>query len=85
MVGTFGSSVTVVCSTGAVVSSAGTGASNLPWTATPDNTYRFMLNAYREGDDYRAVDYFPPGTGTDATWRTIRLNDRDYLEMMLHW
>jgi len=84
MVGAFGSSVTVVCSTGAVVSSAGTGASNLPWTTMPDNTYRFMFSAYRDGDQYRTVDNYS-GAGTIASWRRIKLNDRDYLEMMLHW
>jgi len=84
MVGAFGSSVTVVCSTGAVVSSAGTGASNLPWTTMPDNTYRFMFSAYRDGDQLRAVDSYA-GMGTVTTWRKVKLNDRDYLEMMLHW
>ena len=85
MVGTFGSAVTVVCATGVTGTSAGTptGAANLPWTSMPDNTYRFMFSTYRDGEQYRTVDY--TGAGTVASWRTIKLNDRDYLEMMLHW
>ncbi len=85
MVGTFGSSVTVVCATG-ITGTAGmpTGVSSLPWTSMPDNTYRFMLNNYREGDQPRVIDGYG-GAGTIASWRMIKLNDRDYLEMMLHW
>lgn len=85
MVGAFGSPVTVVCVTGVTATSgAPTGGTNLPWTSTPDNTYRFMLNNYREGEQLRgSASYY--GVGTDATWRLIKLNDRDYLEMMLHW
>ena len=85
MVGTFGSSVTVVCTTGvAALAAVSPGTGKLPWTPMPDNTYRFMLSSYANGGQYHAVDdYF--GAGTVATWRMIKLNDRDYLEMMLHW
>ncbi len=84
MVGSFGSTVTVICATG-VTGSAGSGSySQLPWTSMPDNTYRFMLTSYREGEQLRASESFY-AAGTDATWRTIKLNDRDYIEMMLHW
>ena len=85
MVGAFGSTVTVVCATGiaGVMTGSSANASQLPWTSTPTNTYRFMLNNYREGEQLRAESYY--AAGTDATWRMIKLNDRDYLEMMLHW
>ncbi len=88
MVGAFGSSVTVVCATGITgvtgTSTTPTGATNLPWTSMPDNTFRFMFSAYRDGEQYRAMDS-NYGAGTVASWRMIKLNDRDYLEMMLHW
>ena len=86
MIGAFGSSVTVVCATGATGVSAGapTDGASLPWTAMPDNSYRFVFSAYRDGDQYRTVDSYT-AAGTIASWRMIKLNDRDYLEMMLHW
>lgn len=87
MVGAFGSPVTVLCTTGvtgAAVASGTSSAASLPWTSMPDNTYRYMLNNYREGAQFRATDSYG-GAGTVASWRMIKLNDRDYLEMMLHW
>ncbi len=85
MVGAFGSPVTVVCTTG-MTGAAGmpTGAASLPWTAMPDNSYHFVLSNYREGEQFRAIDSYG-GAGTVASWRMIKLHDRDYLEMMLHW
>lgn len=85
MVGAFGSPVTVVCATG-ITGTTGmpTGVSSLPWTSMPDNTYRFMLSNYRDGEQFHET-YSYGGAGTVASWRMIKLNDRDYLEMMLHW
>jgi hypothetical protein len=88
MVGTFGSTMTVVCTTGVTgvtgMTAAPTGTAGLPWTTMPDNTYRFMFSAYREGEQFRTLDSYS-GAGTAASWRMIKLNDRDYMEMMLHW
>lgn len=82
-IGAFGTTLTVDCATGAVVS-APANASNLPWTSVPDNSNRYLLNVYSEGKPLGTIDsYF--GVGTVTSWRAFKLNDRDYIEMMLHW
>ena len=43
-----------------------------------------MLNVYREGQPLETVDSYT-GAGTATSWRLLKLNNRDYLEMMLHW
>jgi hypothetical protein len=82
-IGAFGTTLTVDCATGALVS-APANASSLPWTSAPDNSNRYMLNVYSDGKPLGTIDgYF--GVGSVTSWRTIKLNDRDYIEMMLHW
>ncbi len=82
-IGPFATTLTVNCATGAAVN-APVNAANLPWTSVPDSSYRYMLNVYSEGKPLGTIDsYF--GVGTVTTWRTIKLNDRDYIELMLHW
>ncbi len=82
-IGPFATTLTVNCATGVAVN-APLNAASLPWTSVPDSSYRYMLNVYSEGKPLGTIDsYF--GVGTVTTWRTIKLNDRDYLELMLHW
>jgi len=82
-IGAFGTTLIVDCATGAVVN-APVNPSSLGWTRVPDNSNRYMLNVYSDGKPLGTIDgYF--GAGTVTSWRTIRLNDRDYIELMLHW
>lgn len=82
-IGTFGSTLTVVCATG--VSAAFNGdSSSVPWTTMPDNSYRYMLDIYRGRERLGTVDSYT-GAGTITSWRLLKLNNQDYLEMMLHW
>lgn len=82
-VGAFGSTLTVVCATGVSAASSGD-ASSLPWTTVPDSSYRYMLDVYRGQERLGTVDSYTEA-GTITSWRLIKLNNQDYLEMMLHW
>jgi len=82
-IGAFGATLTVVCSNGAIVSFPGN-TSNLPWTTTQDSSYRYMLNVYSAGQPLGVVDIYT-GVGTVTSWRMIKLDHQDYLEMMVHW
>jgi hypothetical protein len=82
MIGTFGASMTVYCATGAIASFSGD-PSTLPWTTKQDSSYRFVTQVSRAGELLGTIDIYTGGTVT--SWRVIRLTDRDYLEMMVHW
>ena len=84
-IGVFGSTLTVVCATGTVVSYSGN-ISNLPWVTTiQDDSFRYLLSVYNAtGESLGIVDSFT-GIGTVTTWRTFRFDHQDYLEMMVHW
>ena len=82
-IGTFGTTVIVDCLTGTVVNFTGT-SSSLPWATVQENSFRFMLNSYGAVGIPVTLDNYA-GVGTITTWRTIKLNDRDYLELMIHW
>lgn len=81
-IGTFGSTLTVVCSSGAIVGYAGVNSS-LPWV-TQDSPFRYLISAYSAGQPLGVVDSYT-GVGTFTTWRMISLDHQDYLEMMVHW
>jgi hypothetical protein len=82
-IGTFGTTVIVDCLTGTVVNFTGN-ASNLPWATVQDNSFRFMLNSYGAVGLPGSLDNYA-GVGTITTWRIIKLSNRDYLELMIHW
>jgi len=82
MIGTFGASMTVYCATGTIASFSGD-PSTLPWTTKQDSSYRFVTQVSRAGELLGTIDIYTGGTVT--SWRVIRLVDRDYLEMMVHW
>ena len=82
-IGIFGAAVTVICSTGAFASYSDYD-SKLPWTAMQDSTYRFVTQISRSGETLGTVDSYTGG-GTVTSWRVIKLANRDYLEMMVHW
>jgi hypothetical protein len=82
MIGTFGASMTVFCATGAITSFTGD-TSTLPWTTMQDSSYRFVTQVTRAGELLGTIDIYTGGTVT--SWRVIRLANRDYLEMIVHW
>jgi hypothetical protein len=82
IIGTFGSTMTVYCSTGVITSFSGD-PSSFPWTTKQDSSYRFVTQVSRAGETLGTIDINTGGTVT--SWRVIRLANRDYLEMMLHW
>lgn len=81
--GTFGATVTIVCSTGAVVdiSAIGTGA---PWKPIHGGAYRFLTYVSRAGELLGTIES-DVGTGTVSSWRVVHLANRDYIEMTLGW
>ncbi len=78
---TFGAVVTTVCATGEVVNIS-TVPRNGAFGPVHGGAYRFLI--LRTGDSPLTVDNFTE-LGTSATWRSIRLGDRDYLELLLGW
>jgi hypothetical protein len=86
---TFGSIVTIVCATGAVVNIEAPDKA-LPWVPLHGGAYRFsrltstellgMLGMQFPG----AIDSYT-GLGTVTSWRHVNLGDREYLEMLLGW
>jgi len=82
-IGIFGAAVTVFCSTG-TFSGYSDNDPKLPWTAMQDSTYRFVTQISRSGETLGTVDSYTGG-GTVTSWRVIKLANRDYLEMMVHW
>lgn len=82
-IGAFGSTLTVNCATGTIAGVA-EGFANLPWTSLQESSYRYLLNVYQEGRQLGSVES-NIGAGTVTSWRLIKLNHQDYLEMMLHW
>lgn len=82
-IGTFGATVTVVCTTGTAEKFSGNIAS-LPTTTADDNSYRFLTQISRSGEPLGTVDSYV-GIGTVTSWRVVNLDNQDYLEMMVHW
>jgi len=82
-IGALGSTLTVVCASGMPEAFAGN-SSLLRWTSISESSYRYMLNVYLGGEQLGTV-YGSTGAGTVTSWRLLKLNNRDYLEMMLHW
>ena len=82
-IGAFGTALTIVCSNGTVVNYPGN-LSNLPWMNTPDSSIGYFFTVYSAGQPIGTIDSYA-GVGTVTTWRNIKLNHQDYLEMMVHW
>ncbi len=78
----FGATVTVVCATGAVVDIAAIG-NGMPWKPTHGGAYRFITQ-FSTAADYRDT-INNQGVGTVTSWRTVNLQDRDYLELLIGW
>lgn len=78
-----GAVVTVVCTTGAVVSIE-PGHDGQPFTPMHGGAYRYVTQVSPNGDLSDTVDAFS-GAGTTTAWRVVKTTDRDYLEMTLGW
>ena len=75
----FGATVTVVCSTGAVVDVfAG------PGVLQYSDAYRNLFQISAGGNILGTIDSYSGG-GTVTSWRVLDIEDREYLEMVVGW
>ena len=81
--GAFGATVTVVCSTGALVDIAPDRHAAIG-RPLHRGAYRFVTQVNWNGDWLDSLDD-PAGMGTITTWRVVKLVDRNYLEMTIGW
>ncbi len=79
----FGDVVTVICSTGKTTDFSGD-TMNLPWTEIPDGPFRYVNLLYGAIETLGIVESYA-GSGTETSWRVVKLADRDYLELMVGW
>jgi hypothetical protein len=82
--GSFGATVTVVCSTGALVALSAPTTGGRPWTPMHGGAYQYVSYLSRAGSGYRHFDAFTT-SGTITTWRQVLLHDRSYTELMVSW
>lgn len=81
--GAFGATVTVVCSTGAVVDVSSDEA-GMPWVPLHGGAYRYLVQVRKADEVLATVDSYT-GAGTVTSWRVVRLADRDYVELTVGW
>jgi len=91
MPGSFGATVTLVCSTGVVVDiSPGRGPYRQGDPLHPHGflqfggAYRYVTQVNWAGQILGPVDIYS-GLGTITSWRVVNLVDREYVEMTLNW
>ncbi len=78
--GSYGATVTVVCSTGSVVGIAGPGS----FTAINGGAYRYLLQVTRGNQTIGEIDT-QTGTGTITGWQVVKLENQEYVELTLGW
>lgn len=81
--GAFGATVTVVCSTGAVVD-VSSGESGMPWVPKHGGAYRYLVQVRRADEMLATVDSYT-GLGTVTSWRVVQLANREYVELTVGW
>jgi len=79
----FGATVTVVCSTGAVVDIAPS-RTGMPWAPMHGGAYRYLFQASRGGEVLGTIDSYV-GIGTTASWRVVNVANWEYFEMTTAW
>lgn len=81
--GTFGATVTIVCSTGVIVDVE---APRFQDRLSPvhGGAYRYLTQVTVGGQILGTVDIYS-GLGTITSWRVVNLVDRQYVEMTLNW
>jgi hypothetical protein len=82
--GSFGATVTVVCSTGAQVAINAPAAGGAPWRPAHGGAYQYISYLARAGSGVAVADIYSLA-GTITTWRTVNLNERSYTEMTVSW
>lgn len=75
----FGATVTVVCSTGAVVDLFAD-----PWMYSRGGAYRYLFQLSSGAELLGTINSYT-GVGSETSWRVITLTDRKYLEMQVGW
>lgn len=79
----FGATVNFVCATGNVVDIYANNQ-GIPGKSAPGGGFRYLLHVPSVGYILGPVDGYI-GIGSVLTWRQIKFNDLDYLEMMVGW
>lgn len=82
--GSFGATVTVVCSTGAQVAISAPAVGGAPWRPVHGGAYQYISYIARAGHGLAVADIYSLA-GTVTTWRTVNLNERSYTEMTVSW
>jgi hypothetical protein len=78
--GSYGATVTVVCSTGAIVGIAGPGS----FTSAHGGAYRYVLQVKRGEQIVGEIDT-RMGTGTITGLQVLKLANQEYVELTLGW
>ena len=78
-----GAHATVVCSSDTLNDHAPT-RPRLPWSPMNGGGYRFVTQAFWNGDSLDSLDD-TPGTGTITSWRIVNLVNRRYIELVVGW
>ncbi len=81
--GSFGATVTVVCSTGVLVD-LGPSQLGQPWIPTHGGAYRYVTQVSNGTGLLGTVDIYSE-FGTVTAWRVMLNADREYLEMTVGW
>ena len=81
--GSFGATVTVVCSTGAVVDIS-PGSTGMPWSPMHGGANRYVTQVFWNGDWVESLND-TPGAGTITSWRVVNLLNRNYVELTVGW
>lgn len=82
-VGMFGATVTVVCSTSAVVVGLETVERGMPWKPTHGGAHRFLTRS--SSGAITGTVHSHTGVGTSTNFRVISAADQEYIEMTVEW
>ena len=82
-IGSFGSTLVALCTTGQIVRFTGD-ASKLQWMTLPINSYQYLIAPSAEGQPSGIFDIYT-SYGSYTSWRLVKLDHRDYYELMVHW
>jgi hypothetical protein len=78
--GSYGATVTVVCSTGAVVGIDGPDR----FTSAHGGAYRYLLQVKRGQQVVGEIDTLT-GSGSITGWQVVKLANQEYVELTLGW
>lgn len=81
--GSFGATVTIGCSSGAVVDVFPSATGN-SWSPLEGGTYRYIFQASRNGQILGTVDSYVGGNN-ETSWKTVTLAEQEYIELLIDW